>query len=134
MSSATFTSSVEPDLHDAVVVLHETLLAERAALQAQDADALSTLCQRKRLQVLDLERALRPSRLPATTLSGATRDLLRACQELNTDNAAGVAVRLAGTRRALGQLARLSGADQAWGYSADGAPSRPLRGRRLGEG
>jgi len=134
MTVAVPDTPVEPALHDAARRLLETLVDEQSALVARDADALSTLCVHRRRQVSALERALAPPRAPDTPTAPETVELLRSCRELNAANAAGVAVRLASVRRALGQLARLAGVDKAWGYTADGAPARPLQGRSLGEG
>ena len=121
-------------LHEAAKALRDALLAERTALDAKDAQALAGLAAEKRRRVLTLERALGPAHPSRPTPSAETVALLRECRELNARNATGVAMRLAAVRSSLVRLARLSGVDDAWGYSADGAPARPVRGRTLGRG
>lgn len=121
----------------AATALRDALLAERAALDERDAGALSGLSEEKRRRVRTLEGALEGALgtgANGTAPAAPVAALLRECAELNAHNAAKVAVRLAAVRSALVRLARVSGADDAWGYAADGAPVRPVRGRRLGEG
>ena len=123
-------------LHAAAEALRDALVAEASALDARDAQALAGLAAEKRRRVIALERALGPGAGAAGTpaLPEPTAELLRQCRELNSGNATGVAMRLATVRSTLVRLARLSGVDDAWGYAADGAPVRPVRGRTLGEG
>ena len=126
-------------LQEAAEALRDALLAEATALGARDARALAGLAAEKRRRVIALERALGPVRGPTgaaavAALPAPIAALLRECRELNAGNATGVATRLATVRSSLVRLARLSGVDDAWGYAADGAPVRPVRGRTLGEG
>ncbi len=128
--SERFPSEASGALYDAAVALRDALLAERGALDGGEATSLLSLAAEKRRRVSVLERAS----AAASSVPPAAARILVECRELNAANAAAVATRLAATRAALVRLARLSGSDDAWGYSADGLPTRPRRARTLGLG
>lgn len=115
----------------AAVAARDALLAERAALEAGDATALTRLADEKRRRVMALENALRSG---APTLPGDVVAVLRECRELNARNATSVAARLGQTRAALERLSRLVGAGESAGYGADGTIARAVSRRTLGTG
>ena len=115
----------------AAVAAHDALAAERVALEAGDAGALTRLAAEKRRRVRELERLLPAD---ARALPPGVSDVLRECRTLNAANGASVAARLGRTRAALDRLARVAGLGESAGYGADGTLRRPTPKRDLGTG